>query len=340
MDTTKWVAIIDAGSSSSRFFVYKINNYVFVEEKCHVEYKHPLTYGAAVESWALEFVRKLTQSYSHPIDAPEKIDLYILATAGMRGQTKYYDEYLHEWLEKSEHKYFEVKHSFTITGRYEAFCAWLATNYELHNLYLKFDPEDDCGEVNLAIATGGTCGIVETGGASMQIAFLSDQDIENSITRKGIGTVFCKSYLRGGANKIHSVCPEPKCYVDYAAIVRGLPSKDILPNKLYARGKSLISALKTLKKGDSVAAINNLATSIQSDESHYYPRSNAYYAHWLQERLWNILNTMDNDEAADVSWTLGAALDITVYRAKVLSDGENPKNDEYYIEEFKSDNPC
>ena len=129
------VAIIDAGSSGSRLFVYEVGtksadkvNLIFPanrEQKAKSKGRALSTIVNHSDSVRV-FLENMTAG--HPCDS---IDLYILATAGMRLKPKAQADAIYEKLmQQPAVNGYHVRGAMTISGQYEGLYGWMAANYE------------------------------------------------------------------------------------------------------------------------------------------------------------------------------------------------------------------
>lgn len=189
------VAVVDAGSTASRIYVYAYD-LTAEQTPTHIEsiYVHKIEPGLAsiaADDAAIDaYVDRLMAQ------VPHDIPVYFYATAGMRllpahVQAQSYKEITAWFL---AHPQWPLKEARTISGEDEALYGWLGLNYHLHRL------EDD---------TQPLVGLLEVGGASAQIAF-PVQDVEHidSHDLRQIDvygrhlTLFTHSFLGLGANEI------------------------------------------------------------------------------------------------------------------------------------------
>ncbi|MDM8521371.1 hypothetical protein QUF64_15095 [Anaerolineales bacterium HSG6] len=202
-----YTVIVDAGSSGNRVHLFKwqesngrISEIETVEFKSKAENSVPLSgFGNRPEcaSVAYKGLNSLLEEVENK--GGKAVEVYILATAGMRGlsddeQKKIYTalcEYLNPWVSETCLE----TNIRTITGNEEAGFAWLSINRDaiINNE----------GRQN-------TQNILELGGASMQIAFLTDSEPAKNDrfiftqSDEEIYTLYAVSYLGLGQNKVSS----------------------------------------------------------------------------------------------------------------------------------------
>ena len=196
------IAIIDAGSSGSRLYVYCIENKNTLKKIYPQETEKSSSEGRALSDVAVDegsvkaYVNDMTSKYK----VSNKVPLYILATAGMRKVAKEDAESIYSYMKEGEtYNNYEIESAMTISGRYEGLYAWIAANYQYKSLGFNTSTTE-----KPLTYTGQPYGIIEIGGASMQIAYPASSDLKdgNLISRKGFSNIYCKSYLGGGAKAI------------------------------------------------------------------------------------------------------------------------------------------
>ncbi len=290
------VAIIDAGSSGSRLHIYEVKNGNSISE----------IYPSNSEEKAASKGRALSTVANHPDSVrayynsmtscytttdTTHIPLYILATAGMRLEEKSKTEGVYGKLRSiGQANGFNLQNAMTISGRYEGLYAWIATNYENGTL------------------TSSPKGIIEVGGASMQLAFATTSTTvpaDNSIQRSGWGTIYSKSYLGGGINEVYANTPDEEPF-NFT-----VPLEDVsayyAPNAtFFGCSTPLQVALNGIsEKGSFEAYVASLA---RTDTYHTYMF--AYYMKWLFENLH--LDGKVTPVNNNAEWTEGAAYDILI----------------------------
>ena len=301
------VAIIDAGSSGSRLYIYE------VKADSTVKLLYPVSdqeknesKGRAISTVANHpdsvraYYDGMTLCYKSGNEG-ENIPLYILATAGMRVQDKAKADGVYDKLRTiGEANGFSLKAAMTIAGRYEGLYAWIATNYE--NGTLTTSPK----------------GIIEVGGVSAQLAFVpktSDIPADNKIVRQGWGTIYSKSYVDGGLNWVyeHTEDKEPFTFSVPLENVSVYYSDN---TTFYGRSKALTAALKGIQESSSFESY--VAKLPRTDEYHTYMF--AYYMKWLFDNLQ--LTGKVTTAPKDADWPEGAAYDIIINK-------QQPENFDY-----------
>ena len=297
--TLQKIAVIDAGSTGSRLYVYEIH------PDSTIEVVYPITSdeekaskGRAISSVANDadsvssYVSSMTAKYT--VASGEKIPLYIFATAGMRLVSKATTDALYKKIANAKDAMhgFEFKNAMTISGRYEGLYAWIADNYA--NGHLK----------------STTRGIVESGGASIQVAFLANTSnipAAQKLTRNGWGTIYSKSYLGAGTNVMYEKTPKAEPYV-FDIQVDDV-SAYIGDTQFYGCG-GIKYLLKGIKKFGSFDGYVATLTDDPNDSYHNY--FSAYYVQWLFGQF-GINNRVSLPDKTP-NWTEGAAYDIIVNR--------------------------
>lgn len=333
------IAIIDAGSSGSRLYVYQVNTSVGT-----VSCIYPVTPTQSANSKGRKlsgitnnkdsvetFLNDMTGKYS---TKGKQKDLYVLATAGMRVVEKTKANSIYNFMKNKTSNNYKVKNAMTISGRYEGLYAWIAVNYDKGNIGTSISTS----QKPLTYTSDHTCGIIEIGGASMQITFAVPQRFYSTysdacISRKGFSGIYSKSYLSGGVDMIYKKYGEPQrkepdssklnyyySSDNYATlnsdIGKKLPAKEIKENVSFCGlGKAIGFVIDGVKSKGIVKYINALKPGDK-----FHPLSNALYIKWLTEKLEIEITSIEKKE--DVSWTKGAALDIVINR-------ENPESFNY-----------
>lgn len=205
-DVHSCVAVVDAGSSGSRVHIYAYDQDGQTPINIKEVYTKKLQPGFA----SLNLNKQIIHSYLSKLfsDAPyENVPVYFYSTAGMRlvpyqKQQEYYN-ILKEWFaSQSQWKYGEAK---TITGKEEGVYGWLAVNYALGNF---------------ASADSAMVGVMDTGGASVQITFpvadfravKNEDKVELDINGRHI-QLFVHSFLGLGQNEVsHQFLDTPECF--------------------------------------------------------------------------------------------------------------------------------
>lgn len=302
--SAKKIAIIDAGSSGSRLYVYDIDDNTKVLTVLYPigEVQKAASKGdtlsrvtnndVAVEA----FMTGMTSKYNSGVS--EEIDLYILATAGMRLES---DNIYESILKKKTYGCFKLINAMTISGRYEGLYAWIAANYR--NGKLKWDK----GSWSFT----DSYGILEIGGASMQIAFIAaDGHQDKCIPHNTFTQIYSKSYLGGGADLVFEN-NSPIRKNDFGVTLDNI--EDILPaNTEFIGLGTPITIASREANGLSCTDLRAYAGIISKPDSkeNHHPKINAEYMAYVFEsskvdRKIKLAGNMSD-------WTEGAALDIVI----------------------------
>lgn len=184
-------AIIDAGSSGSRFYIYSHNYQTLWSKK--------ITPGLSQVSprEVSDYLQQLV-----PQSGIQGMPTYFYGTAGMRllSESEQIERYeaAKQWF--SQNAAWDIKDIRTLLGKEEGFFAWMAANQN----------------------EGDLQGVMEIGGASYQINIPVSQEIAmrlppediTSFSKQGhLVHVWTKSYLGLGINEVEKkVAVEPSCY--------------------------------------------------------------------------------------------------------------------------------
>uniref|UniRef100_A0A0R3TXX2 Ectonucleoside triphosphate diphosphohydrolase 5 n=1 Tax=Rodentolepis nana TaxID=102285 RepID=A0A0R3TXX2_RODNA len=173
---SRYTIIVDAGSSGSRLFVYCIPARKVGDDPlptitlCLDAEGNPLTKKVKPGLSSFSSDPSSVQSYIHGLlsfaakNIPKQYHsitpVYILATAGMRFLSQSDQDaiwsYVQSTVKREFHFNFENSWAQTVTGFYEALYGWITVNYLLGNFAEPLKP---------------TVGMLDMGGASMQIAY-------------------------------------------------------------------------------------------------------------------------------------------------------------------------
>ena len=201
--------VIDAGSSGSRVYIYRITNGVyddfpFVESVVDAKKVEPGISEMDVSPVAImKGMRELIDFAKKNIkeDQWSSTPLYLMATAGMRLESEAEQEktmaQLTDYFESTP---FDFKEAMILSGQYEGLYAWIAINY--------LDDAFDTAKVRESM--------MEMGGASTQIAYVSDEaDTQHVVARKFRGKdydIYAKSYLLMGQDQAFQLTQSPDCF--------------------------------------------------------------------------------------------------------------------------------
>ncbi len=314
-EVSQKIAIVDAGSSGTRLYVYEVSgNTVTCVFPTTKEEKAASKTGALsnlkVQADSVKkFLNTLTACYTQT--SSESIPLYILATAGMRMVPQAEAESLYTMInsEKSAPiNGFQLKEAKTISGRYEGLYSYIDVNLVNNTLY-----------------SSTPLGIFEVGGASMQLAFKSntnDIPTANKIVRDW-GTIYSRSYLGGGADQVYADGNDHEAPFTFTVPLEDVSRYYIANTTFSGQGKPVTVFLAGVKeKGTVDEYVNSLVFNPATDQYHAY--MNGYYIKWATETL-NITGKFE-ENATDGDWTVGAAYDIVINSQQPESFDYNTKN--------------
>lgn len=325
------IAIIDAGSSGSRLYVYEIKN---DGKKIDVLYpavgQEANSKGRALSSVSDHndsvkvFLTTMTSKYNQS-STTGKIPLYILATAGMRIKDEKEADSIYAKISRIASKEklngFHLEKAMTISGRYEGFYAWIAANYRNGKLgFNNSSPEKPL------TYTGEPYGILEIGGASMQIAFAANKTDTNFISRKGFGSIYSISYLGGGVDQIFQKYKDTKTPT-FGIGLKKISDLSINTSHFIGLGKPIEIVLDGVKsKGIPIKDYPKSLTIKQEDDSqkNFHPWINAHYISYVVDFF--KLDGKLNKPKVKSDWTEGAALDIIINREEPEKFDYNKRN--------------
>ncbi|HAS45213.1 MAG TPA: hypothetical protein DCS93_32315 [Microscillaceae bacterium] len=199
---SSYQAIIDAGSSGTRIYLYEITSKS--QEKLPqiqsiFEYKlvpglSDLINTPALAKQQVKVLLDLARCSLAKTSYASKVPLHLLATAGLRLKNQQKVQQMFQAIQQhvAQDAHFTLKKALVLSGRYEGLYAWLATNY-LSNRFAS--PREQFA-------------LIEMGGASLQVAYAlrksSPQLAQKYLLRRKIKgqdyTIYSRSYLGLGQN--------------------------------------------------------------------------------------------------------------------------------------------
>ena len=251
--TPSYYAVVDGGSSGSRMLLYKYQCYsgkVKVEELTLEKNKVAPGISSIVDSpnEVGEYIQPLIDSVKRVLTAQgiteKDINFYFLATAGMRVVSPVLQKEVYTQLNKyiNDKTKFNIGVIRTIPGKYEGAFDWIAYNYLAGKLF-----------------TDDTMGVLDMGGASVEIAFATDKSIFNPDDKVSFMidskkfTLYSHSYLGLGQDLARSqYTNEPSCFP------KGYP----LPDQEKGTGEFNVSLIKLEKLINVVHNVNKPSTII------------------------------------------------------------------------------
>ncbi|WP_353123726.1 hypothetical protein [Dysgonomonas capnocytophagoides] len=308
------IAIIDAGSSGSRLWVYEVSLQNGAINEIYKKGGGPALSSIRTDS-VYQFLQSITKDTGMEGNGNE-IPLYVLATAGMRMIPKKADSIysIMNRLNEDHRKFngcFKLHTAMTISGRYEGFYAWLAANAKAGNLEVK----------NKKLAYHQqykTIGILEIGGASMQIAYLAKDDcVVDTISREKLGCIYSKSYLHYGADQIFDRLGtqlETSCLAQSLDRINKLHNDNMHFIGLSMPIRTLFESATHQGPFSDIKIKSYIETKHKERQydcrDNYHPATNAVFIDWVVNQL-NLNDKLYKpDNASD--WTEGAALDIII----------------------------
>lgn len=325
------IAIIDAGSSGSRLYVYEI-----IDNGKKIDVLYPTvgqeanSKGRALSSVSNHndsvkvFLTTMTSKYNQS-STTGKIPLYILATAGMRmvskGKADSIYARIYQIANKEKLNGFHLEKAMTISGRYEGLYAWIAANYK--NGKLGFNTSST--EKPLTY-TGTPYGILEIGGASMQVAFAMNRTDANNVSRKGFSNIYSISYLGGGVDQIFQKHKDEKT-LKFDIGLKKISDLTIDTSHFIGLGKPIEIVLDGAKsKGISIKDYPKSLTIKQENDSqkNFHPWINAHYISYVVDFF--KLDGKLNKPKVKSDWTEGAVLDIILNKEEPETFDYNKRN--------------
>ncbi|ESO06954.1 hypothetical protein HELRODRAFT_170990 [Helobdella robusta] len=249
MPTTSpgYAIVVDAGSSGTRCWVYKLtpvagNKLPKIEIVNKEKYKGGMAKQITEIKASLEKIVKFAKTHV-PADQHAKTPIYFMATAGMRylaenSATSVFDSIDHFLSDPAKCPFQHETPARILSGQEEGTFAWLSVNY------LKGVLDDE----TLKDPTSKTFGVLEMGGASVQITFVPRSQI--------LDNVFQFKFHR---NKFHIYSHS---YLNYGQET----VREILDNSTLSRNNRHLSSNYVLNpcqiKDDTRAASESLNTSL------------------------------------------------------------------------------
>lgn len=299
-EVSQKIAIVDAGSSGSRLYVFEVSGTTVKclfpttqEEKAASKTRALSTVTAQADS-VKKFLNILTAGYTP--SSSESIPLYILATAGMRLKSPSEAEALYALLnaETTPYNGLQMKEAKTISGRYEGLYAFIDINL-----------------TNGSLGSSTPLGLWEVGGASMQLTFKSNTDdipSANKIIREW-GTIYSRSYLGAGADQVYADGNAHEAPFTFTIPLEDVSKYIINGTKFSGQGKGLkVFFAGVMEKGSVEEYMKTLKFDPATDIYHAY--MNGYYFTWAMDKL-NLTDRFEN-YPIDGDWPVGAAYDIVV----------------------------
>lgn len=217
--TQQCLAVVDAGSTGSRLYIYayerdKTNSPIHITELWH---KKIIPGFASLEPKQNEVSAYLGHLFSG--EPQVKIPVYFYATAGMRLVSQQKQQQLYTLLKNwfAQQSQWQLMSAKTITGTEEGLFDWLAMNYQLGGFFNK-------EEVPL--------GVMDMGGASVQVIFpvedktgINYNDLYNFDLYGRHYSLFIHSFLGLGQTEVtHQFLDEGSCFANNYQLPTGEPA--------------------------------------------------------------------------------------------------------------------
>lgn len=295
------IAVIDAGSSGSRLYIYEVKDngktitllFPTTSAESKAAKGPALSSVENTEEAVTKFLNTMTSKHAV---SDEQIPLYILATAGMRIQPEAQTKAVYAKMNahKENINGYKLVAAMTISGRYEGLYEWISTNYQ-----------------NKTLTSTTHTGIMEIGGASMQVTFsiptatVPSQYSKSVISHPTYGDIYSHSCL-GGVDVVYGSLEDKT----QAPSTYNVDVEDVSPiignTQFYAFGTPMKVYLQGIADNGGYEGYLNYWKQQESDPYHSY--MNAFYIKWVLEK--NGLANCLSLPSVDVSWTEGAAIDI------------------------------
>ena len=320
------IAVVDAGSTGSRLHVYaydldKTNSPININELWSKKVNPGF---ATIDNNQSTVDAYLSSLFS---GAPvQHLPVYFYATAGMRllpqAKQKAYYQGLQQWF--SGHSEWQFKEGKTITGTEEALFDWLSVNYHLGTLQS---------------VTNQSIGVIDIGGASVQIAFPvqknSGEHAGSQISVDLYGqhfNLFVHSFLGLGQNEMaHQFLNSASCFATHYPLPDGTAGQgnaaacsqevSALINGVHGVNNTVQPALAAnpVNSWYAIGGIVNLATSkpfhFQNNQLTNQALLQQADSSVCHEQWENLSNQFPNDEFIDAYCLLPA------YYSALMVDG-------------------
>ncbi len=276
----KYYAIVDAGSSGSRLYLYKseadargnpvAENIPLAGNKVTPGISTLVTQPSKVGAYIAPLFNLLDAELKARGVPQTDVKFSLMATAGMRVESPLQQKKVYEAVADEAKKTLpgmNVQYTLTLQGRYEGAFQWLSVNYLKGNL----------------AAGGGTNGVLETGGGSYQMTWATSVKARNTIDIFSLTygvtpyTLFSRSYTGLGGNySREDATDDPSSFpVGYplasGAVGSGNYRKGLVNTRklIRARPTAIPEAVKVprLESFVGVGLFKNVATNLKLGDS-------------------------------------------------------------------------
>lgn len=293
-------AVIDAGSTGSRLYIYTIqegSSLPIIQEV----FSRKVAPGLSTLSGNQKQINTYLDQLFSEVSEDSSMPVYIYATAGMRllpssKQTQSYAA-IQSWF--NNHPQWHLEEAKTITGQEEGLFGWLSVNYKLNKL------NSDSKQV----------GVIDIGGSSVQITFPASEgdsdltDVLNVNLFEQHYKIYTHSFLGLGQEKIiDQFSQTPECFIqDYPGVeVMGKGdaltcAQKITPliNQVHQVDRIVqpMVAKQSVDMWYGIGAIPNLANNAPFSYAHYFSneslisKANTQVCHQSWESLTQEYNT-------------------------------------------------
>jgi hypothetical protein len=344
---TKYISIIDAGSSGSRIHLYKIGyDKQLTVSEIDLGKGSKIHPGIATLASTPDKVTDYINTLLNVLESSGHSDVpvYLYATAGMRTVSPFYQDSIYKAVRAVSEK---IKDAKTIPGEKEGEFDWIAIN---------FGPKPSVVVAGYKTTNDTTVGVMDMGGASMQVAYDAGAP-GSSINKITIGNtvynVYSRTYLGLGADDArYQFSDDADCFFrDFPMpdggygtgsfdkglgkihlllkTLRGIepiPSQILSKHQFAGIGAFFIIA-NYLKMGDpfTVDDIKSKGdqmsgTSWDPSSTNPYLFSDFFVAQYVTQTLTDLGFTTEKIQVQDASWAVGAAIYLRFNKYKQLQN--------------------
>lgn len=301
------IAILDCGSSSSKIYIFELasDGHTLTKLFPTADMAKDVNKGPALSKIentteaARTFITTMASKSTLTPDNLRPIPLYVLSTAGMRLVAESRADSIYHNLNSLRNSVInglKLTTAMTISGRYEGLYAWIDANYHAGTL----------SDANHRV------GIIEAGGASMQVAFSTSATLEPQFQQSFIshpvyGNIYSRSCFAGvdvAFRGFEDATDFPDTYnlpvENVSAIIGNTP--------FYYSGSRMLTYGRGLALHGSYEAYLDYAKTVT--DGSYNLNFATHYIHWALNAVGIANRTTVPNFSSD--WSEGAAIDILV----------------------------